>query len=75
MVLAVDECGSGELVVRVLTSESRGVPGMELYVELVRVLGGVMRRRPYLSNLAGEAVRDMNDEPVDAAEPAEPVRL
>ncbi len=48
---------------------------MELYVELERVLGGVRSRRPYLSNLAGEAVRDMNEEPADAVEPPDPVRL
>ena len=59
-----------------LTSDSRlGVPGMELYVELERVLGGVRSRRPYLSNLAGEAVRDMNEEPPDATEPPDAVRL
>ena len=59
-----------------LTSASRrGVPGMEPYAELARVFGGVRMRRPYLSNLAGEAVRDMNEEPVDAAEPPDPVRL
>lgn len=59
-----------------LTSDSRlGVPGMEPYAELARVLGGVRSRRPYLSNLAGEAVRDMKEEPVDAADPPDPVRL
>ena len=51
---------------------SRGVPGMEPYVELLRVLGGVRMRRPNLSNLAGEAVREAKEpEPV---EPTEPVR-
>lgn len=40
------------------------------------MLGGVRRRRPYLSNLAGEAVLEINDEALEAApEPAEPVRL
>lgn len=47
---------------------SRGVPGMEPYVELVRVLGGVRMRRPNLSNLAGEAAREAK-----APEPAESV--
>lgn len=56
-----------------LTSVSRrGVPGMEPYVELVRVLGGVRIRRPNLSNLAGEAVREAND--AEPPEPAEAVR-
>ena len=60
----------------VLTSKScRGVPGMEPYDELVRVLGGVSRRRPNLSYLAGDAVRDMKDEPPEAAEPPDAVRL
>lgn len=59
-----------------LTSESRrGVPGIEPYDELVRVLGGVSRRRPNLSYLAGDAVRDMKDEPAEAAEPPDVVRL
>jgi hypothetical protein len=48
---------------------------MEPYAELARVLGGVKRRRPYLSNLAGEAVLEMNEDPVEAAEPADAVRL
>jgi hypothetical protein len=62
-------------VVGVLTSVSRrGVPGIEPYAELVRVLGGVRIRRPYLSNLAGDAVREMKDDPVEAPEPAEPLR-
>ncbi len=39
------------------------------------MLGGVRSRRPYLSNLAGEAVRDMNEEPADAVEPPDPVLL
>jgi hypothetical protein len=58
-----------------LTSGSRrGVPGIEPYAEFARVFGGVRSRRPYLSNLAGEAVRDINEEPVDTAEPPDPVR-
>jgi len=65
------------LTVRELTSPSgrtRGVPGIEPYVELVRVLGGVRMRRPYLSNLAGEAVREMNEE-LEPIEPVEPLRV
>lgn len=59
--------------VSVLTSASRrGVPGIEPYAELVRVLGGVRMRRPYLSNLAGELVRETKDP--EPAEPAEPLR-
>jgi len=59
-----------------LTSGSRrGVPGMDPYAELARVFGGVSRRRPYLSNLAGDAVLDMNEEPAEAADPPDPVRL
>src|SRR3569833_1807743 len=46
-----------------LTSDSRfGVPGMDPWVELERVIGGVSIRRPKLSNRAGEAVRDTTAE-------------
>lgn len=46
-----------------LTSVSlRGVPGMEPCAELVRLRGGVRMRRPIVSNLAGELVREAIDE-------------
>ena len=50
-----------------LLTSARGVPGMEPWVEFVRLMGGVRIRRPNLSNLAGEAVREMMDD-------AEPMR-
>lgn len=48
-----------------LTSECRGVPGIEPCVEFVRLMGGVRIRRPNLSNLAGEDAREI----IDVAEP------
>lgn len=40
----------------------RGVPGIEPCDEFVRLMGGVNMRRPNLSNLAGEAVRDIRED-------------
>lgn len=58
---------------QLLTSVSRrGVPGTDPYAELLRVLGGVRMRRPYLSNLAGDAVRETRE--LEPADPEEPVR-
>jgi len=50
--------------ISLLTSDSfRGVPGIDPCAELVRESGGVPRsRRLYLSNVAGEAVREMMEE-------------
>jgi len=61
-------CGPPKHSWCLLTSASRrGVPGIEPCVEFARVMGGVRMRRPNLSNLAGEAVREMIEE-------ADPIR-